>query len=108
MLFHTRPGRSYKAMNPECLVHGKSVKYQGNKVSNMDTDKANGSSEGNKVEADSTVILPFPFNVVGGVPYYEETESRFKHRPFFNGSAIEVLLDVYSIQENLFYLLKLS
>ena len=97
MLFHTRPGRCYKALNPECSVHGKSNKYQGKKRSNMGIDRTKGSPEENASEADSTVILPFPFNVLGGIPYYEEAESRFKHRPFFNGSAKEVVLNAFII-----------
>ena len=95
VLFHTRPGKCYKALNPECSVHGKSNRYQGKKRSNMGIDRTKGSPEENASEVDSTVILPFPFNVLGGIPYYEEAESRFKHRPFFNGSAKEVVLNAF-------------
>ena len=61
----------------------------------MGIDRTKGSPEENASEVDSTVILPFPFNVLGGIPYYEEAESRFKHRPFFNGSAKEVVLNAF-------------
>ena len=36
------------------------------------------------------IILPFPFDLCGGKPYYEEDEGRFTHRPFINGSVKEV------------------
>ena len=39
---------------------------------------------------DNIVILPYPFNVLGGVPYYLEDEARYSHKPFVSGCAKEV------------------
>ena len=120
MLFHTQPGRSYRALSPHCTVHNNinnsSIDSSGSSSSggstintntnsgtgtNIDTgtdkndDNNNSSSNNNTTNAtisDSSnlVILPFPFDLHGGVPYYEETGGHFTHRPFINGSAKEV------------------
>lgn len=80
VMFHTRPDKDYRALNPDCTVHGNSTAIiaHGKEALAVDMTKS------------SVVILPFPFDLEGGVPYYEEDEARFKHRPFFNGTSKEV------------------
>ena len=93
-MFHTRPGKSYRALSADCPVHSKGTKHK----STLSSEAGSHSIEGKggtdtdieSDEADSIVVLPFPFQVQGGIPYYEETDSRFTHRPFLNGSDREV------------------
>ena len=54
-----------------------------NDVSERFTTRVNENEE-------NIVILPFPFNVPGGVPYYLEEEARYLHRPFVSGCVKEV------------------
>ena len=93
-MFNTRPGKSYRALSADCPVHSKGTKHK----STLSSEAGSHSIEGKggtdtdieSDESESIVVLPFPFQVHGGIPYYEETDSRFTHRPFLNGSDREV------------------
>ena len=91
-MFHTRPGKSYRALNANCTVHGTAVttRCHGGLDEEEDTLNADETDETDEADERNIVILPFPFDLEGGSPYYEDDESRFKHRPFFNGTPKEV------------------
>ena len=112
-MFHTRPGKSYKALNPKCYVHGRTATHPQTDSTDIlkrtfssveATINKSSTDDGDKDVVNNIVILPFPFNVLGGVPYYEEIGARFSHRPFFNGSAKEVVIITCPLILNQFYL----
>ena len=146
-MFHSRPEKEYRALNPACPVHScdtvkrstydkstngdvgsvheeeeiileKEKRVAGeeeeelereigrdddeclhdNECDNRSTRKGEDSNKHNvndnsntttKIK-DNIVILPYPFNVLGGVPYYLEDEARYSHKPFVSGCAKEV------------------
>ena len=74
-------------------------------VNDNDNDTVNDNDNEKKYVSESTntrgsydiiIILPFPFNVLGGVPYYHGEEARYLHRPFVSGCVKEVRRDLGS------------
>ena len=63
-----------------------------NKIKDNDRDNYSVNDSCNRISKikDNIVILPYPFNVLGGVPYYLEDEARYSHKPFVSGCAKEV------------------
>jgi hypothetical protein len=75
----------YDSKNSENHKETKDTYYNSDR---NDVSKSVATRE-NKNEG-NIVILPFPFNVLGGVPYYHEEQARYLHRPFMSGCVKEV------------------
>lgn len=110
VLFHSKPGKEYRALNPLCPTHStpftnykdinKTEIGERKEATNITANKFNekigynADEDGRGSRDNGMIILPFPFDLRGGKPYYEEDEGRFKHRPFINGSVKEVRIRI--------------
>ncbi len=68
VLFHSRPGRQYRALSGSCPMH---------------------STKSCLVAEEGVVLLPLPYEVLGGQPYCAESGA-FLHRPYFHENQQEV------------------
>jgi hypothetical protein len=85
VMFHSRPGKEYRALNPQCPLHSGS--YDDRDGSKSSSGSSSGSESPHN---DHTVILPFPYDLLRGAPYCHNGKSAFSHRPYLSDTKAEV------------------